>query len=186
MSHDQPIIHNRGTCRESRKCIICKNFTKFMIHKDGSKTPWSKLRHIPPTDQHPVCHIHAKYYHAAFPTTNPENNTPSEIPPGMECSICLTSDCDRLTICGHAFHEKCINNWFNSQNTLKCPNCRNNVSRLFHTCESRDNYVHNKLNKYKKEADSLKIEMEQLQKRHDVICKFRVPTHELWSRLEFE
>ena len=41
----------------------------------------------------------------------------------MECSICLEEDPDyKLSICGHTFHESCINKWI----AIKplCPLCR--------------------------------------------------------------
>ena len=47
------------------------------------------------------------------------------------CSICLnnTNPVDYLTICGHYYHQECINNWFNSSNNKvnkPCPYCKKN------------------------------------------------------------
>lgn len=180
------LIRNRGMYNESRKCVLCKNYTRFMFHEDGSKTSWSKLRHIPPTDLTAVCHIHSKNIRECekdiTSASPPSPNLPETIPDNLQCSICIENGCDRITSCGHTFHDKCIKTWFNKQGSLKCPNCRNNVSILFHDCEARNKHIIYKLDKYKKEADSLKIQMEQLKKRHD-ICASQVSVCENWSRL---
>lgn len=50
------------------------------------------------------------------------------------CAICLDDMHEkdknkavvRLAACGHVFHKKCLESWFNSNN-LSCPNCRCDV-----------------------------------------------------------
>lgn len=47
------------------------------------------------------------------------------------CSICLNTSDDNKnfvkTSCNHSYHQECINNWLNSQETKTCPMCRNNL-----------------------------------------------------------
>jgi len=43
------------------------------------------------------------------------------------CSICLEKLDFNEKIkfkCGHYFHKNCINKWFNSSYSFKCPNCK--------------------------------------------------------------
>lgn len=44
------------------------------------------------------------------------------------CEICKeeftsSSDIESL-LCGHIFHEECLNNWFQTKGSHNCPNCR--------------------------------------------------------------
>ena len=41
------------------------------------------------------------------------------------CSICLEDDGDRVSECGHFFHEKCVFEWISHKgNKFICPVCR--------------------------------------------------------------
>ncbi|UJR38547.1 hypothetical protein I4U23_031213 [Adineta vaga] len=44
-----------------------------------------------------------------------------------DCMICLeplnSSSCRRLEICGHSFHQSCIDQWFQSNGKQSCPSC---------------------------------------------------------------
>ena len=42
------------------------------------------------------------------------------------CSICLESNCNIVTLCGHSYHARCFAAWIHKKN--KCPMC---VSRDF-------------------------------------------------------
>ena len=42
----------------------------------------------------------------------------------IECSICLQNKTDLKLPCTHCFHEKCLEEWFDSSPT--CPLCRKN------------------------------------------------------------
>lgn len=44
------------------------------------------------------------------------------------CSICLDTNCNYETICGHSFHTHCITRWVLISNKYECPMCRNNIS----------------------------------------------------------
>lgn len=40
----------------------------------------------------------------------------------MNCSICLKKKIDITTLCNHQFHNKCLSEWLNINNS--CPICR--------------------------------------------------------------
>ena len=42
-----------------------------------------------------------------------------------ECCICLGKKCDSILPCMHAFHKKCITEWFDRHGS--CPICRKEV-----------------------------------------------------------
>ena len=44
------------------------------------------------------------------------------------CSICLTHCNYKLESCGHNFHKKCLNYWYNSNNN--CPLCRSKIKNI--------------------------------------------------------
>ena len=41
------------------------------------------------------------------------------------CCICLEPNTTEELACGHSFHSRCINQWY--QNNDTCPNCRENI-----------------------------------------------------------
>lgn len=65
-----------------------------------------------------------------------------------KCSICLSSieknDEVFLTLCGHLFHNNCINHDFNNSN--KCPNCRKNIPEKLDYGSENDNRTISVLN----------------------------------------
>lgn len=44
------------------------------------------------------------------------------------CSICLENVSNVPLKCGHVFHDKCVLEWFKTNNT--CPNCRSTITDL--------------------------------------------------------
>ena len=44
------------------------------------------------------------------------------------CSICIEPVKNIPLICGHAFHDECVLEWFKNNNT--CPNCRHIIMDL--------------------------------------------------------
>lgn len=53
--------------------------------------------------------------------------------PQDECAICYekiyNKDCKRLSVCGHLFHESCVDRWFQTPGQQQtCPVCRSVVS----------------------------------------------------------
>lgn len=54
---------------------------------------------------------------------------------GEECSICLSSSCEKSEMCavpcGHSFHRDCLVTWFESVNSMtSCPMCRRKILHL--------------------------------------------------------
>jgi hypothetical protein len=45
------------------------------------------------------------------------------------CSICLDTECNYKTMCGHHFHIYCLLRWVTISNKQECPICRTNISR---------------------------------------------------------
>ncbi len=45
-----------------------------------------------------------------------------------ECVICLNSDTNIITNCGHKFCQDCIKSWCNKN--ITCPTCRNSNTNI--------------------------------------------------------
>jgi len=46
-----------------------------------------------------------------------------------ECCICLDNLIDNINTikCGHKFHKHCIETWFKTSNSVKCPLCQKKI-----------------------------------------------------------
>lgn len=78
------------------------------------------------------------------------------------CSICLTriekNDNVFLTICGHLYHNECINNEGNKSD--KCPICRKYIIDVYY--ENEENYEEND-DEYEEEIEQFEEEIEQIE-----------------------
>ena len=163
-------IRNRGLPSESRQCIYCKNYTKFLISANGEKQKWSELCN--PTDA-PVCHIHAKHHYHPIQPPKPK------ISPTLECSVCMTAECNSITICGHAFHMKCLYKWFRQK--YECPNCRYHQPAIFKSTDQRKQGIEERLAFHHEELETCERMMESVQQHH-IALQTRIQTHHNWLR----
>ncbi|CAI9292128.1 unnamed protein product [Lactuca saligna] len=94
------------------------------------------------------------------------------------CSICyedlkpIVEDLQAISICGHVFHELCIQQWFEycSKGKKKCPICKqtcsaSNVSRLYFQSvgDSNEPKLSQNLQTQKEDPEELKIECRRLE-----------------------
>ncbi|KAI3494921.1 hypothetical protein L1887_36960 [Cichorium endivia] len=94
------------------------------------------------------------------------------------CSICyedlkpIVEDLQAISICGHVFHELCIQQWFEycAKGKKKCPICKqtcsaSNVSRLYFQSvgDSNEPKLSQKLQTQKEDPEELKIECRRLE-----------------------
>ncbi len=82
------------------------------------------------------CLLDNKTYDATNDTTNDKTNDKTN----DECSLCLdvlsSSNCIRLYVCEHVFHEKCIINYLsilkkNNKINYFCPYCYSDQTAFF-------------------------------------------------------
>ncbi|KAK9076389.1 hypothetical protein SSX86_004723 [Deinandra increscens subsp. villosa] len=103
------------------------------------------------------------------------------------CSICYedlkpnVEDLQAISICGHVFHELCIQQWFEycSKGKKNCPICKqkctaSNVSRLYFQSagDSNDSNLSQKLQTHKEDPNELKLEVRKLEGRINVLNSF--------------
>ncbi|KAL8192342.1 hypothetical protein R6Q57_027527 [Mikania cordata] len=94
------------------------------------------------------------------------------------CSICyedlkpIVEDLQAISVCGHVFHELCIQQWFEycSKGKKKCPICKqkcseSNVSRLYFQSvgDSDDSNLSQKPQTCKENPEELKLEVRRLE-----------------------
>ncbi|XP_071717251.1 uncharacterized protein [Rutidosis leptorrhynchoides] len=94
------------------------------------------------------------------------------------CSICyedlkpIVEDLQAISICGHVFHELCLQQWFEycSKGKKKCPICNQtcsscNVSRLYFQSvgDSNDPNLTQKLQTHKQNPEELQLECRRLE-----------------------
>ncbi|XP_024993125.1 E3 ubiquitin-protein ligase TRAIP [Cynara cardunculus var. scolymus] len=94
------------------------------------------------------------------------------------CSICyedlkpIVEDLQAISICGHVFHELCIQQWFEycSKGKKKCPICKqncsaSNVSRLYFQSvgDANEPKLSQKLQSHKEDPEELQIEVRRLE-----------------------
>ncbi|KAI3741332.1 hypothetical protein L1987_59004 [Smallanthus sonchifolius] len=100
------------------------------------------------------------------------------------CSICyedlkpIAEDLQAISICGHVFHEICIQQWFEycSKGKKKCPICKqtctaSDVSRLYFQSvgDSNDTNLSQKTQTHKEDPEELKLEVRRLEGRISVL-----------------
>ncbi|KAI3681801.1 hypothetical protein L6452_36606 [Arctium lappa] len=94
------------------------------------------------------------------------------------CSICyedlkpIVEDLQAISICGHVFHELCIQQWFEycSKGKKKCPICKqtcsaSNVSRLYFQSvgDANEPKLSQKLQSHKEDPEELQLEVRRLE-----------------------
>ncbi|KAI7733660.1 hypothetical protein M8C21_028603, partial [Ambrosia artemisiifolia] len=100
------------------------------------------------------------------------------------CSIChehlkpIVENLQAISICGHVFHELCIQQWFEycSKGKKQCPICKQtcsvaNVSRLYFQSpsDSNDPSLSQVLQPHKEDPDELKLEVRRLEGKINVL-----------------